>query len=222
MNCQEFWSQAPRSSGIPSASWSAHLAQCQNCAAAWSQQQNVSAGLRRLAAEWSQIQAPARVEQRMMDAFRGRATFEPAVFRPRRPWLGMLTWASAAAAVLVLAISLVHVREPQTIAPHRLPGNSVILAKADPRPGNAVPSEYDGSADNDGTVADNGFVPLPNVEPLAPNEEGDVVRLELPRSVMMELGYDISPDQAGEPVQAEVLYGPDGVARAVRFLDDTF
>lgn len=216
MNCQEFWTQTPDRSGVPSPEWLAHSRECPACAPAWAHQQNLAAGLRLAAAEWAPMEAPVRIEKRLLNAFRAHSGLGMGTPRPVRPWMSALTWASAAAAVLILAISLVRIHEPPSVvAPKRIPTNAAILA--------AVQDSSDGAvASVDNAVLDGGFVPLPNVEQLAPNEQGDVVRLELPRSAMMALGFEVSPERAAEPVQAEVIYGPDGVARAVRFLDDTF
>jgi hypothetical protein len=212
MNCQEFWNQAPESSRPPSAGFSAHLSECPACASAWARQQHVAAGLRQVAAEWSRMEAPARLEGRLVGAFRAQAGL--ARVRRTPPWIGALTWATAAAAVLALAFSLVRVREPQTAAPKRVPGNAAILA--------ALQEFPDGAGGFEATGPEAGFVPLPNVEQLAPNEQGDLVTVEVPRSAMIALGFEVSPERAAEPVQAEVMFGPDGVARAVRFLDETF
>jgi hypothetical protein len=207
MNCQEFWIQAPESSRPPGAGLVAHLSDCPACASAWARQQKVAAGLRQVAAGWSHMEAPARIEARLVGAFRAQA----GLARSRRPraWVGALTWATAAAAVLVLAFSLVRGREPQTALPKTVPANALILA--------ALQESPDGAG---GLEA--GFIPLPNVEQLAPNEPGDLVTVEVPRSAMIALGFEVSPERAAEPVQAEVMFGPDGVARAVRFLDETF
>jgi hypothetical protein len=51
-------------------------------------------------------------------------------------------------------------------------------------------------------------------------EFGDIVRVEVPRSAMMALGYDVNPERAAETVEAEVTLGPDGQAREVRFLEE--
>jgi len=213
MNCEQFWSQAPEITAVPVDSWSAHLRECPACAAAWDRQQNIALGLRRVAAEWARVEAPARVEGRLLQAFRAESGLARPTVRRARPWLGALTWATAAATVLVLAVSLVRVHDPQSVAPNkRIPANAAILASA--QSPDASPA--------DSANLENGFVPLPNVEQLAPNEQADVVRLELPRSAMMALGYEVNPERAAEPVEAEVIYGPDGVARAVRFLDDMF
>jgi hypothetical protein len=64
-----------------------------------------------------------------------------------------------------------------------------------------------------------GFIPLPNSEAVQANEDMDVVHVEVPRSAMLAVGLEVSEDRAGEMVQADVMLGSDGVARAVRFLD---
>lgn len=207
MNCQEFWEQAPEGANPPNAAWTAHRRECAACAASWTGQRQVAEGLRRVAGEWSRLQAPARVEARLVRAFRGEDGLRGASLGAR-PWIPALTWAAASLTVMGLAFSLVHVREPQTVAPRPVPANAAILAALQEMP--------------EAADAETGFLPLPNVEQLSPNEQGDVVTVEVPRSAMMALGFEVSPERAAEPVQAEVMFGPDGVARAVRFLDETF
>ena len=210
MNCQEFWNQAPPSCA-PGGEFAVHLTNCPTCAAAWDAQRNVAAGLRRMAEDERRAEAPARVEARLRNAFRLQAGL---AYNPRhRTWLPVFAWAAATAAVLVLAVSLLRVHTPQTAAPKPLP-NTAILA--------AVEGSSDAAGDSGTAALDGGFIPLPNVEQLGPNEPADVVRLEVPRSAMIAVGFEVNPERAAEPVQAEVMFGPDGVARAVRFLDETF
>jgi len=210
MNCQEFWDQASPAGRRPDALLAAHLSECPACASAWEAQRNLSEGLRRVAADWSRMGAPARVEARLVAAFREQSGVAAPL---RRPWLPVLTSGMAAAAVLVLAVSLLRVREPVTVTPRTRPPNAAILAAVEDLPeGNPV----------DAAALENGFIPLPNVEQLSPNEPADVVRVELPRSAMMAVGFEVSPERAAEPVEADVMLGPDGVARAVRFRDETF
>jgi anti-sigma factor RsiW len=204
MNCQEFWDDP---GAEPAAHRKAHLQECPACAAEWEAQRNLAAGLRQVAAGWSRMAAPARVEARLVNAFRQQAGITA---EHPRAWFAAFTWAMAAAAVLVLAISLLRVHGPQSAAPKPVRSNAAILASVDEMP--------EGAAE----ASDGGFVPLPNVEQLAPNETGDVVRVEVPRSAMIAVGFEVSPERAAEPVEAEVMFGPDGVARAVRFLNETF
>jgi hypothetical protein len=206
MNCQEIWDG-------PADQLKDHLNECPACASEWAAHRSLTAGLRQVAAGWSRMAAPPRVEARLLSAFREHAG-TAAEKRPH-PWFAAFTWAMAAAAVLVLAVSLLRVHGPQTATPRPVPGNAAILASLDEMP------EFAGEA-SAAEASDGGFVPLPNVEQLAPNETGDVVRVEVPRSAMIAVGFEVSPERATEPVQAEVMFGPDGVARAVRFLNETF
>jgi hypothetical protein len=64
-----------------------------------------------------------------------------------------------------------------------------------------------------------GFIPLPNAQRLEPGDDFNVVRMELPRSAMTAVGYDVAAERAAELVEADVALGPDGLARAVRFVE---
>jgi hypothetical protein len=65
-----------------------------------------------------------------------------------------------------------------------------------------------------------GFIPLPNSAGVAADgDEVNLVRMEVPRSAMIALGLDVSADRAEELVEADVMLGSNGIARAVRFLD---
>ena len=201
MNCQEFWNTMPEFAdprlGIGQAAHE-HLEQCAACAARLRSQSALKAGLRAVAGQMSQAGAPARVESRLRAAFRahhGIPAYAPA--RPpnwnllRRP---MLTWATAA--VIVLAMFLV--RQPAQIA---------------------ADGEPDGVTAGVTAVANSGFIALPDAAEIGPNEDANMVRVEVPRSAMIALGLEVNPDQAWQPVQADVMLGADGMARAVRFLE---
>lgn len=211
MNCQEFWKTMPELTR--NQSHLAHLQVCPACARWWERQRGLAAGLRTVAAEWSHVEAPARVEARLLAAFRehsGVGHSGPAIAPPPRMWLPVITWFAAAAAVAALALVLVSDRRPQPV--HRdLPGGfESALAQA--------PIELETS--DDSAFNNEDFIPLPNAERISPNEDVNLIRVEVPRSAMIALGYDVSADRASEPVEAEVVLGADGLARAVRFLDE--
>jgi hypothetical protein len=46
-----------------------------------------------------------------------------------------------------------------------------------------------------------------------------VVTSEFPRALLADWGLPVSPDRAGEPVRAEMLYSADGEALAVRLVN---
>ena len=211
MNCQEFWKGMPELAR--NQDHLAHMRDCPGCARYWERQSALVAGLRAVAAEWSQVEAPARVEARLTAAFRehsGLGNARPGIGRQPRMWLPVATWFAAAAAVVVVALVLLSNRQPQPLHRNLPAGFESSMVQA--------PVELDTGDDSPYNSED--FIPLPNAERIAPNEDVNLVRVEVPRSAMIALGYDVSADRASEPVQAEVVLGADGMARAVRFLDE--
>jgi hypothetical protein len=161
-------------------------------------QQELAAGLSRVAESLSGTGAPARVEARLLRVFRAENGLPESPGRNR--WLLPLCWSAAAALLLALVL---------------------LLAGRQPSPQRVMPAlaEVASPADADTLAQEDGFIPLPNVERFGPNDAVNMVRMEVPRSAMLELGFSVSPDRASEAVEADVLLGSDGLARAVRFLD---
>jgi hypothetical protein len=62
------------------------------------------------------------------------------------------------------------------------------------------------------------FMPLTYGAALNPNEGGQLVRVELPRSALASLGLPVNVERSNERVKADVLLGHDGLARAIRFV----
>jgi len=199
MNCQEFWDQMPELGGEVD---DQHLRECAACAARMERQGELQAGLRTMAESDRRAGAPARVESRLRAAFRGEMGVDAG--RPvRSGWRLVLPWAAAAAAVVVLAVVMVRARQPETTATPSPRGTDMAMAVS----AGDVASDYEG------------FIPLPNAGKLADTEDVNLVRVEVPRSAMIALGLEVSPERASEMVEADVMIGPDGLARAVRFLD---
>ena len=199
MNCQEFWNGEPHALD--------HLKECRGCAARFERQQRLAVGLNALGAQMRRMEAPARVERRLVAGFRGQAEFGG--MTPRSAWWAVATWAAAVAATMAFAVFLVRGHQPQRT--HRMTRSMTQLAAVE------VPADVASMADPDGFGGD--FMALPNTEGIAPNEPMNLVRVEVPRSAMIALGFTVSEERASDPVQADVMLGDDGVARAVRFLD---
>jgi hypothetical protein len=196
MNCQEFWNTLP-DNGVAHP----HLLECAICAARMRKQGELAAGLRSMAEQQARIEAPSRVEARLVAAFRAQSGM-PVGRTGIRRWIPAATWAAALAAMIAMGIFLVRERETETRqnAPHRVEVAAI---------------------DSGGTdvAADDGFLPLPGAAQLVPADDVNVVHVELPRSAMMQVGIEVNPDRAGETVRADVMVGADGLARAVRFVD---
>lgn len=65
-------------------------------------------------------------------------------------------------------------------------------------------------------AAPSAFVPWPGADTLPAFESGEIVRTELPVSVLPLLGIQPATAVRSETVPADVLIGQDGLARAVR------
>jgi hypothetical protein len=61
------------------------------------------------------------------------------------------------------------------------------------------------------------FIPWPGAATLPPLESGELVRLDLPVSILPSLGV-VPPAGHVTAVKADVVFGQDGLARAVRFV----
>jgi hypothetical protein len=208
MTCQEFWNTMPELEGEAGGEAAAHRRECTVCAAVLNNHGALAAGLRGVASEWGRLKAPGRVEGKLLAAFRGQAGLV-ALPAARRWWSPVLAW--TAAAVVVAAAFLLFVgRERQPRTPDAPAGAEAAVIDWSA----VLPAEMAGEA------GAGDFIPLPNADRLPQDEDLNVVRVEVPRSAMIALGYSVPEDRAAERVRADVVMGSDGLARAVRFLDE--
>jgi hypothetical protein len=63
------------------------------------------------------------------------------------------------------------------------------------------------------------FLALKPLERIALEPGTTVVASEFPRALLADWGLPVSPDRAGEPVRAEMLYSADGEALAIRLIN---
>jgi len=194
MKCEEFWEGGP--DGLE------HLRECPPCAARYQREQRVAAGLKALGVQWRRTEAPGRLERRLVQAYRREMGVAP-----RRGWVPAVAWGAAVAATVLLAFFLMRSRVPQQV--HRQPAAGMELAAAD------TPYTIDVTP----ALSADGFIPLPNADQIDPEDEVDVVRMEVPREMLIAMGLPVGEEGASESVEADVALGGDGVARAVRFLD---
>jgi hypothetical protein len=215
MNCQQFWNTLPQRGSEITEEHSSHLAACSACAGEWEPQKTLAAGLHSLLEDWRQTEAPERVAAGLTAAFRVHSGSQ--VRRPvRHSWFPpIFAWASAATAMVAIALVLMHgwhpvsARPDRFAAPHRPVQNMPVVA-----------SVADGDSDDESSVLDGGFVRLPNAARLEPNEAYDFVTVAFPGSYMIALGLPLSEERASDTVLAKVALGADGTARALRLVAD--
>jgi hypothetical protein len=122
----------------------------------------------------------------------------------------------AALALFLLRTVPSNTAKPGTVAaPHHTAQPSVQWAAVE------TPAAVDADQDEDSAGLGDGFIRLPNATRIEPNEDVNVVRVEVTGSAMIAMGLPVSEDRASETLLADVALGPDGMARAVRFVDDS-
>jgi hypothetical protein len=149
-----------------------------------------------------------------------------------RPWLP-----AAAAIVLVVAGVMMWVDNRPTVIVERWAVPPPLLPKTEsPRPTtqaighDAVPSvvarasravrhrPIEKTSAELGVVKPAGFVALPWTAGLPAFESGEIVRMEVPVALLPAYGIDISPGVGTRPIEADLLIGQDGFARAIRLV----
>jgi hypothetical protein len=212
-----------------------HLEHCEACAALLAREQRLSQGLRALSAAAPAAPSEA-LSRRLLDAFAERQLGQPAVARGANRIAGN-GWLRAAAAMLVAAggvllwsstsnkpesdkprdasVALAEIRRPEAIQPASSVQSAAnvrrgSLASRQPRPSRqrALPA----------VVRPVGFVALPGAAALPDFESGEIVRMEIPLTSLPTYGIEILPDAQGSPVEADLLVGQDGQARAIRLV----
>jgi hypothetical protein len=216
MICQEFWDHLPQQGHDITEAQAGHLAECAACAAQWAPHRALAAAMHAMREDWRKAEAPERVEAGLMAAFRAQRLAPRQRVLRQSWWTPVFAWASAAAATVGLAAVLIHdyrpaSAQPGTVAAPRRTAKPVVQMAA------AMP---DADSDDDSAVFGEGFVRLPNAPRIEPNEDFNVVRVEVPGSAMIAMGVSMSEDRAAENVVADVALASDGTARAVRLVSD--
>ena len=192
----------------------------------------LTSSLKLLAEEMASLDAPPEVEQKLREAFRARAA-ATAASRNYTPY-----WLAAVAAVLLIAISVIALRwrddqRPQMNAVHTEPAPVPVTEEPQPRPTveeepqrvsqkprrrpvRRMPRSEVANHVNREIATD--FMPLGYLNPATLQDGGQIVRVEVPRSTLVNFGLPVNMDRYNEKVKADVLLGVDGMARAIRFV----
>ncbi len=197
--------------------------------------------LQLLADEMAGLDAPPEIEQKLREAFRARAA-ATAASRSYTPY-----WLLAAAAVLLIVVGLVAFRlntdprHEKTVAegaagadrqeqtqPQRLPVPVEEPQVKEPEHKQQVaqrprrrfvrrPANTEVANHVTREIATD-FMPLGYLNAATLQDGGQIVRVELPRSALVNFGLPVNMDRYNEKVKADVLLGVDGMAHAIRFV----
>jgi len=193
-------------------------------------------------------ESAARIERELLKAFATRDAAEVVPSPPMKivGWhsrpngksviASWRVWTSAAAAILLVACVayLWRTGQPRVNVGHQAAATPTAAEKSPAAPPAAnpvieLPSSVEVRAGHSPTpnrkplkknnvVTPSGFVDLPWSAGLPAFESGEIVRMDIPAASLPTYGIDISSGAGNGPVEADVLIGQDGFARAIRLV----
>jgi hypothetical protein len=162
-------------------------------------------------ADQSREPAP-HVEAHLLEQFRRR--------RVHRLWMRASASAAAAAAIVMAVTTYAHRPQHAPQPPALLTTPAVVpdALPADPaaHPPRPKPVLIRRAAEVVPHEVYTDFFPLMDLAP--PLERGELVRVIVPASTMRGVGMLVMASHLDDPVEADVLIGQDGLARAIRFV----
>jgi hypothetical protein len=158
--------------------------------------------LKALADHDRHLEAPDAVELRLRAAFRKKHS--------RRAWP---YFALAMAAAIALVLFLIPRPKEQTMQ-IALAVPPVVNVPTPRMPTPVIAQTHPAKETQPREIATE-FYPLVDDMPF---DRGEIFRVELPAIAMRRVGLPVSEDHLGDRVQADVLVGEEGLARAVRFV----
>ena len=221
----------------------AHSDACDDCAMRLRDEEMLTRGLHSLAADMESLEAPAMIEANVLMAFRARQSVVPTpVVRRHSAY-----WVAAIAAMLLIAISVFVFRwanrtvdeprqairqeepqqkpqpvvEPQLAQDSTVSDDEVLPQRPKPRRIHPASLRRPASAQVANHVTNEiatDFIPLSYMNAASLQDGGQIVRVQLPRSALANFGFPVNMDRYNEKVKADVLFGVDGTARAIRFV----
>jgi len=182
-----------------------------------------------------QIDPPGGMEDRVLKRWDRDATARAARIRRRRRTPGWLVSCAGALAAAMLLLALVHrssrapiavgapaadpeVRAQPTAA--EVPPAVAPLPMVGPRPSAIVPVEPEKRPRRAETASEIvSFIPLSLEARQDLLGSFQVARVLLPRELLADLGVVPDASRVGGPIEADVVFGEDGLARAIRLAD---
>ncbi len=222
-----------------------HGEQCERCAGRLEDERAITLNLRGLAEDLEMAGAPERVEAHLLAAFDELGIKQFPAHSVAAPRQSLRYLIGAIAAGLLIVFGLFAIRWPALVRQATQPplvavtgstsrtgittpsappvimqkpvGPAISGRKFSIRHTDVVPAKPKGAKAADTEIATD-FLPLTYGAANTLEEGGRMVRVELPHSAMATFGLPVNMDRANERVKADVLFGVDGLAHAIRFV----
>jgi hypothetical protein len=192
-----------------------HAKECPRCGERLAAERRLTEGLLAWSAASMEEQAPPRVEESLLVAFRR----QPAPARHYWGWLKIAAAGAIAAAILLIKLPapppvvrpLPPAPAPMAVVETPTPVESMAIVKT--RQVRRLPRRRPAPTE---IVTE--FLPVAQDDGWTPLDGGRLVRVKLPRSALGVFGLPVDQERAPERVQADVMLSNDGVLRAIRFV----
>jgi len=196
-----------------------HAAQCELCSQRMADAAVLAEATEMMGEGARGEQTPPLVEAALLAAFRNH--------HHRASWRRTLEWASVGAAAAVLLIFLWTVSG-------RSRGQSPPARRKDVSSQSGMPLQVKSTSKQDDvmtaaaaivaeapvteTYAASDFVPVPFTGAITADDPGMIVRVQLTRSSLAQLGYPVAETPDEDLIRADVLVGEDGWPRGVKLI----
>lgn len=199
-----------------------HAARCEHCSQRMADAAALAEASEMMGQSARAEQTPPRVEASLLAAYRNH--------HRRASWRRTMEWASVGAAAAVLLIFLWTVGgrskgQPSAPAPRKdvtTQSKMPLEAKAPDasKPDVAAPVAAAIAADApvSETYVASDFVPVPFTGAITADDPGMVVRVQLTRASLAQLGYPVVETPDEDLILADVLVGEDGWPRGVKLI----
>ena len=202
-----------------------HASRCAACAQRMADATALAEASAAIGGQAENLQAPSRVESAVLVAFRSH--------HRRASWRRTLEWASAGAvaAALLVFVWTMGGRSKGPAAP--MPKRDVSSESREPvevkaasgaKTVEAIPEATSQSSKKElnsqasETYVASDFVPVPFAGGISADDPGMIVRVQLTRASLAQLGYPVAATPDEEMIPADVLVGEDGWPRGVKLV----
>jgi hypothetical protein len=199
-----------------------HAAHCEPCSERMADAAALAEASEMMGKGAREAQAPPRLEKWLLAAYRNH--------HRRVSWRHTLEWASLGAAAAVLLVFLWTVGGRSKVQPAPAPKKDVssqsgmpLDAKTPviPKPQDETAAGIDPvvrAASAGETYLASDFVPVPFTGAITTDDPGMIVRVQLTRASLAQLGYPVAETPDEDLILADVLVGEDGWPRGVKLI----
>jgi hypothetical protein len=198
-----------------------HAAQCDACSQRLAEAAALAEDAELLGQSAREQQTPPAVEAALLRAFRSQ--------HQSVSWRRAVEWASigAAAAVLLVFLWLAAggpkkqfspAQEKDSGSPAGVPLDARVDAVTKQGDVTPVAAPVRASASVAGTYVASDFVPVPFTGGITADDPGMIVRVQLTRASLAQLGYPVAETPDEDLIPADILVGEDGWPRGVKLI----